>query len=67
VRSCSLAALVPESATVVRQSGSDFLMTGGPYTETKEHFAGFWIINAAGPGEALERAKLATVGCHLPV
>jgi hypothetical protein len=47
--------LVPaESATVVRQSGGDFLMTDGPYTETKEHLAGFFLINAAdrgrGPG-----------------
>ena len=29
--------LIPaESATVVRQSGGDFLITDGPYTETKE-------------------------------
>jgi hypothetical protein len=48
----------PESATVVRQSGGDFVMTDGPYTETKEHLAGFWIINAADLDEALEWAKL---------
>jgi hypothetical protein len=48
----------PESATVVRPSGGDFLMTDGPYTETKEHLAGFWIINAADLDEALEWAKL---------
>jgi hypothetical protein len=48
----------PESATVVRQSGGDFLMTDGPYTETKEHLAGFWIIDAADLDEALEWAKL---------
>ena len=47
-----------ESATVVRQSGGDFLMTDGPYTETKEHLAGFWIINATDLDEALEWAKL---------
>ncbi len=47
----------PESATVVRQSGNDFLITDGPYTETKEHLAGFWIINAADLDEALEWAK----------
>jgi len=51
----------PESATVVRQSGGDFLLTDGPYTETKEHLAGFWIINAADLDEALEWAKLAAV------
>jgi hypothetical protein len=48
----------PESATVVRQSGDDFLITDGPYTETKEHLAGFWIINAADLDAALEWAKL---------
>ena len=56
-----------ESATVVRQSGGDFLITDGPYTETKEHLAGFWIINAADLDEALEWAKLATVAEHLPI
>jgi hypothetical protein len=33
-----------ESATVVRQTGGDFLITDGPYTETKEHLAGFWVL-----------------------
>jgi hypothetical protein len=56
-----------ESATVVRQSGDDFLMTDGPYTETKEHLAGFWIINAADLDEALEWAKLATVAEQRPI
>jgi hypothetical protein len=49
----------PEAATVVRQSGGDFLITDGPYTETKEHLAGFWIINAADLDAALEWAKQA--------
>jgi hypothetical protein len=49
----------PEAATVVRQSGEDFLLTDGPYTETKEHLAGFWIINAADLDAALEWAKQA--------
>ena len=55
------------AATVVRQSGSDFQMTDGPYTETKEHLAGFWIINAADLDEALEWAKLATVAEQRPI
>jgi hypothetical protein len=53
--------LSPESVSVVRQSGGDFLVTDGPYTETKEHLAGFWIINAADLGAALEWARLLTV------
>jgi hypothetical protein len=55
------------SATVVRQSGGEFLITDGPYSETKEHLAGFWIITAADLDEALEWAKLATVAELLPI
>src|SRR2546430_1214177 len=59
--------LAPESATVVSQSGGDFLITDGPYTETKEHLGGVWVIDAADPGAGLEWAKLATVACRVPV
>jgi hypothetical protein len=55
------------SATVVRQSGGEFLITDGPYSETKEHLAGFWVITAADLDEALEWAKLATVAELLPI
>jgi hypothetical protein len=56
-----------ESATMVRQSGGDFLVTDGPHTETKEHLAGFWIINAADLDGALEWAKLAAVAEQRPI
>jgi hypothetical protein len=56
-----------DSATVVRQSGNDFLITDGPYTETKEHLAGFWIINVADLDEALEWAKVATVAHRVAI
>ena len=59
--------LPAESATVVGQSGGDFLITDGPYTETKEHLAGFWIISAAGLDEALQWAKLAAVAEQRPI
>jgi hypothetical protein len=59
--------LVPESATVVRQSGGDFLITDGPYSETKEHLGGFWVISAADLDAALDWAKLATAACRLPI
>ena len=60
--------LIPaESATVVRQSGGDFLITDGPYPETKEHLAGFWIISAADLDEALEWAKLTTAAQQRPI
>ena len=56
-----------ESATMVRQSGGDFLVTDGPHTETKEHLAGFWIINAADLDAALEWAKLAAAAEQRPI
>jgi hypothetical protein len=56
-----------ESATVVRQSGGDFLVTDGPYSETKEHLAGFWIIDTTDLDEALKWAKLATVAEQRPI
>jgi hypothetical protein len=59
--------LLAGAATVVRQSGDDFLITDGPYAETKEHLAGFWIINAADLDVALEWAKLATAACRVPI
>jgi hypothetical protein len=55
------------AATVVRQSGADFLLSDGPYTETKEHLAGFWIINVTDLDEALEWAKLAAVAEQRPI
>ena len=44
-----------------------FLLTDGPYTETKEHLAGFWIINAADLDAALEWAKLAAAAEQRPI
>jgi hypothetical protein len=57
----------PESATVVRQSGGDFEVTDGPYAESKEHLAGFWIINAPDLDAALEWAKSAAVAEQRPI
>jgi hypothetical protein len=36
----------PDAATVVRVSDGDVVMTDGPFVESKEHIAGFYIINA---------------------
>jgi hypothetical protein len=36
----------PDAATVVASSGLDVVMTDGPFAESKEHIAGFYIIEA---------------------
>jgi len=36
----------PDAATVVRMGDTDLIVTDGPFVESKEHIAGFYIINA---------------------
>ena len=57
----------PDTATVLRASDDDVLVTDGPFAEGKEHVGGFWIIRAADLDEALAWARRATVACTLPV
>ena len=51
------------SATVVRAAGGDISMTDGPYAETKEQMAGFWIIEAPDLDAALDWAAKASAAC----
>ena len=41
------------------------LVTDGPYTETKEHIGGFWVLEAADLDEALAWGRKAAVACGL--
>jgi hypothetical protein len=48
-------ALQPGStATVLRVSGGEVVMTDGPFTEGKEHLGGFTVIQVADLDEALK-------------
>ena len=38
----------PSSATVIDNRGGEAMFTDGPFVESKEYLAGFWIIEAAG-------------------
>jgi hypothetical protein len=49
----------PSSATVIDNRGGAALFTDGPFVESKEYLAGFWIIEAPDLDAAL---KLATEG-----
>jgi hypothetical protein len=55
------------SATVLRPSGGEVLMTDGPFAETKEQMGGFWIIEAPDLDAALEWAGKAATACEGPV
>ena len=41
------------------------LVTDGPYTETKEHMGGFWILECADIDEALTWAKKGAIACDV--
>lgn len=57
----------PHTATVVRESDGEILITDGPFPEAKEQLGGFWVIECADLDEALDWAKQATVACRGPV
>jgi hypothetical protein len=52
--------------TLRRQSDGKVLITDGPYTETKEHMGGFWILECADINEALVWAKKGAIACDIP-
>lgn len=56
-----------DTATVVSDRDGDVVTTDGPYLDTEQHLAGFWVIRAAHLDEALEWARHATVACRRPV
>ncbi|HEY9334236.1 MAG TPA: YciI family protein [Kribbella sp.] len=58
----------PETATVLKASGGDVLITDGPFTEGKEHLGGFTVIQVEDLDAALHWAtRLAEVLRNLSV
>jgi hypothetical protein len=49
--------------TVRKQSDGKVQVTDGPYTETKEHMGGFWILECADLEEALSWARKGAITC----
>lgn len=47
----------PDTATVVRFSNGKIVTTDGPFAESKDHLAGFYVIEAADLDEALAWAS----------
>jgi hypothetical protein len=50
-------------ATVVKEENGEVLLTDGPFTESKEHIGGFWVIEVDDLDAALSWAAKATRAC----
>jgi hypothetical protein len=57
----------PDVATVVRVSGGEVLTTDGPFVESKEHLAGFYIVEAADLDAALGWASRTSEIIGMPI
>ena len=57
----------PSTATVLRPSGDDVMITDGPYTESKEHLGGFNIIETPDLDAALEWGRRLAEVITLPI
>ncbi|GAA0586972.1 hypothetical protein HPO96_11490 [Kribbella sandramycini] len=54
----------PGAATVVDGRGAEALFTDGPFVETKEYLAGFWIFEAPDQETALRLAAEGSKHCN---
>ena len=58
----------PSTATVIDNTrGGDAMFTDGPFVESKEYLAGFWIIEAADLDVALKLAAEGSKACNRKV
>jgi len=57
----------PDTATVVRASAEEVLLTDGPWIEAKEHLGGLCIVSAPDLDAALEWAGKASRATTLPI
>jgi hypothetical protein len=54
----------PSSATVIDNRGEEALFTDGPFLESKEYLAGFWVMEAADLDVALKLAAAGSKACN---
>jgi hypothetical protein len=57
----------PDTATVLRGSGDDVLITDGPFVELKEYVGGLTIIDAPDLDVALHWGRRSTEAIGLPI
>jgi len=54
----------PSTATVIDNRNGEALFTDGPFLESKEYIAGFWILEAADLDVALKLAAEGSKSCN---
>jgi len=54
----------PDPATVVDNRGAEPMFTDGPFVESKEYLAGFWILEAPDLDVALDLAAAGSKACN---
>ena len=54
----------PSSATVIDNRGEEPMFTDGPFLESKEYLAGFWIMEAPDLDVALKLAAEGSKACN---
>lgn len=53
----------PSTATVVDGTGAEPIFTDGPYLESKEYFAGLWVVDVPDLDAALKLAAEGSKAC----
>jgi len=54
----------PDTATVIDNRNGEAMVTDGPFVESKEYLAGFWIIEAPDLDVALRLAAEGSKSCN---
>ena len=54
----------PSSATVIDNRGEEAVVSDGPFVESKEYFAGFWVFEAPDLDVALKLAADGSKACN---
>ena len=57
----------PDTATVIDNRGAETLLTDGPFVESKEYLAGFWVMEAPDLDVALKLAAEGSKACKRKV
>ena len=57
----------PDTATVIDNRGAEAVFTDGPFVESKEYLAGFWVFEAPDLDVALKLAAAGSKACNRKV